>query len=189
MSHKPLRKFNLHKFKAISHAMSTYEDLNVLINHMVEGTCRTFKAKGCSVLLLDERENQLFRMASCGLSEEYKRKGPIFVVEEKQCAICTGSPVFVREVQSDPRVQYPDAAAKEGIVSMLSIPIKSREAIIGLMRIYHGELLELHEDDVDSLSVLLGHLGLVIENNGLKNFVEQVKIGMGSLPPRLLEGL
>ncbi|MCK4791190.1 MAG: GAF domain-containing protein, partial [Desulfobacteraceae bacterium] len=67
--------------------------------------------------------------------------------------------------------------------------IKSRGAIIGLMRIYHGEPLELHEDDVDSLSVLLGHLGLVIENNGLKNFVEQVKIGMGSLPPRLLEGL
>ena len=72
---------------------------------------------------------------------------------------------------------------------MLSIPIMSRDAIIGVMRIYHGEPLELHEDDIDSLTLLLKQLGLVIENKGLKNFVEQVRIGMGRLPPRLLEGL
>jgi hypothetical protein len=111
------------------------------------------------------------------------------VVKEEQCAIGTGRPVFIRRVQDDFRVQYLDAAVKEGIVSMLSIPIKSRDAIIGLMRIYHGEPLELHEDDIDSLTLLLMQLGLVIENIGLKNFVEQVKIGMGNLPPRLLEGL
>jgi signal transduction protein with GAF and PtsI domain len=189
MSHKLPRKFDFREFKAISRAISTYEDLNVLIKHLVEGTCQTFKAKGCSVLLLDERENQLFRMASCGLSERYIRKGPIFVVKEQLCAICTGSPVFTVDVKSDPRVQYPDAAVKEGIVSMLSIPIMSRDAIIGVMRIYHGEPLELHEDDIDSLTLLLKQLGLVIENKGLKNFVEQVRIGMGRLPPRLLEGL
>jgi signal transduction protein with GAF and PtsI domain len=189
MDNQLQRKFSLRKFKAISRSISTYEDLDVLINHLVEGTSRTFKAKGSSILLLDEREGQLFRISSYGLSEEYIRKGPIFVVEEKQCSICTGMPVFVREAQSDPRVQYPEAAAKEGIVSMLSIPIKSRGTIIGLIRIYHDEPLELHEDDVDSLCVLMEHLGLVIENNGLKNFVDQIKIAMGSLPPRLLEGL
>jgi signal transduction protein with GAF and PtsI domain len=185
----PMRRIDFREFKAISRAISTYEDLNVLINHLVEGACRTFKAKGCSVLLLDERENQLFRVASCGLSEKYVRKGPIFVVKEEQCAIGTGKPVFIRNVQSDSRVQYLDAAVKEGIVSMLSIPVKSRDAIIGLMRIYSGDPLELHEDDIASLILLLMQLGLVIENNGLKNFVEQVKIGMGNLPPRLLKGL
>ena len=189
MKQKRVRKFYLREFKAISHAISTYEDLNLLINHLAEGTSETFNAKGCSILLLDEREDQLFYIASYGISEEYRRKGPIFVVRETQCAICTGEPVFVEDVQKDPRVQYPEAAAKEGIVSMASIPIKCRNAIIGLLRIYHAEPCTFHKDDVDALCVLTEHLGLAIENNGLKNFLDMVKTAMGSLPVRMLDGL
>jgi hypothetical protein len=59
MNQKPERKFYLEHFRAISHAISTYEDLNVLTNHLAEGTSRRFKAKGCSIMLLDERDNQL----------------------------------------------------------------------------------------------------------------------------------
>ena len=33
MTQEPIRKFYLKEFKAISHAISTYEDLNLLINH------------------------------------------------------------------------------------------------------------------------------------------------------------
>ena len=75
MKKEPVRKFYLKEFKAISHAISTYEDLNLLIHHLAEGAGRAFKAKGCSILLLDDRENQLFRVASYGLSAEYGRKG------------------------------------------------------------------------------------------------------------------
>jgi hypothetical protein len=32
-------------------------------------------------------------------------------------------------------------------------------------------------------------LGLVIENNGLKNFLEGVKIALESLPQRMLKGM
>lgn len=189
MKKDTVRKFYLREFKAISHAISTYEDLNLLINHLAEGASRTFKAKGCSILLLDEREKQLFRVASYGLSEEYDRKGPIFVVDEKQSTIFTGKPVFVQDMQNDPRVQYPEAAMKEGIVSMLSIPIKCREAVIGILRMYLSKPWTFHEDDIDALCVLAEHLGLAIENNGLNNFLDKVKVAMGSLPVRMLDGL
>ena len=182
------RKFYLREFKAISHAISTYEDLNTLINHLTEGTSRAFEAKGCSIMLLDERENQLFHVGSYGLSEKYLRKGPV-MMENKNCAICTGKPVFIEDMQNDPFVQYPEAAAREGIASMLSIPIKHRGAIVGILRIYHGEPWVFHEEDIDSLSVLCDLLGLVIENNGLRNFLDQVKLALGSLPLRMLKGL
>jgi signal transduction protein with GAF and PtsI domain len=189
MMKEPVRKFYLKEFKAISHAISTYEDLNLLINHLAEGAGRAFKAKGCSILLLDDREKQLVRVASYGLSEEYSRKGPIFVVDESEGSIYTGKPVFIQDMQNDPRVQYPKAATKEGIVSMLSIPVKCREAVLGCLRIYHKEPPVLHEEDVDALCILTEHLGLAIENNGLNNFLDKVKIAMGSLPIRMLEGL
>jgi len=46
---------------------------------------------------------------------------------------------FIEDMQNNPLVQYPEAAAREGIVSMLSILIKCRGAVIGILRTYHGE--------------------------------------------------
>lgn len=184
MSNSPERKFYLKQFKAICYAISTYDDFNLLANHLVEGVALTFKAKGASLMVLDETENQLFRVCSYGISEEYLGKGPVFA-DRNDLALYTGKPELVKDFRKDPSVQYPDAAAREGIVSMLSIPIKSRTTPIGIIRIYHNAPLDLNEEDVDSLCILAAQLGVVIEANGLRNFVDQIKMAIESLPPRI----
>lgn len=184
MARKAERRFYLREFKAISHAISTYEDFNLLLRHLAEGATRSFKAKGCSILLLDEREKQLFHVGDYGISDEYLQKGPVFA-EQTQTAIHTGKPVFVEDMRHDPRVQYPDAAAKEGLVSMQSVPIMSRGVPIGILRIYLSEPVELHEEDVNALCVLTEQLGMVIDNNGMRNFLEKVKLALEDLPLRL----
>ncbi len=188
MEQAPVRRIYLKEFKAISRAIATYDDLNILVSHVVERICRSFEVKGCSIMLFDEREKQLFRVGSFGVSEEYLGKGPIFV-DDKYGAFESGKPVFIEDMQKDQRVQYPDAAAKENIASMLSIPIKFRGAVTGIIRIYNSEPWILHQDDLDSFCLMADYLGLVIENNGLKNFLDQVKIAMESLPLRMLKGL
>ena len=188
MEQKPKRRFYLQEFKAISHAISTYDDFNLLVNHIAEGTARSFHAKGCSIMLLDEREKQLFLVGSYGISDAYLRKGPIFV-DERYCAFFSGEPVFVEDMSTDTRIHYPEAAVKEGIASMFSVPIKYRQSIIGTIRIYQSEYGAIHDEDIDSMRILAEHLGLVIENNGLRNFVEKIKVAMESLPVRMLEGL
>ena len=172
MARKADRRFYLREFKAISHAISTYDDFNLLIRHLAEGAARSFRAKGCSILLLDEREKQLFHVGSYGISEEYLRKGPVFA-EQKQTAIYTGTPVFVEDMQHDPRVQYPEAAAKEGIVSMQSVPIMSRGVPIGILRIYLSEPVELHEEDVNALCVLTEQLAMVTGHNIPRNTIQE----------------
>jgi len=182
------RKFYLQHFRAIAHAIATYNDLNVLINHLAEGTGRRFKAKGCCILLLDDKDRQLYHVGSYGISDEYINKGPIFL-DAKHSVLHRGEPVFIANMQTDPRVQYPQAAAQEGILSMLSIPIKCRQAVIGVIRIYHDQARRIHEEDIESLCVMSELLGLVIENNGLKNFLEGVWTSLESLPPRILKGI
>lgn len=182
------RKFYLKEFKAISHAMSTYGDLNLLVHHLAEGTAKTFDAKGCCIMLFDDSENQLFVVSSYGISEDYLSKGPLFV-DNKYCAFVKGEPVFIEDIGKDPRIQYPDAAAKEGIVSLLSIPILFHGESIGIIRIYHKELKRYNEDDVDALKILAEHLGLVIEYNGLRNFLDKIETAVDSLPVRMLKSL
>lgn len=188
MSQDPQRRFDLREFKAISRAISTYEDLNILIEHFVEGITRAFKVKGAGIMLYDEVEGQLFRVASYGMSESYLNKGPVFLNDQDD-AFAKGEPVFVQDLQNDPRVQYPEAARSENIRAMLSFPIKSRQAMTGLLRIYHSESIVLHPEDVDSITILALHLGLVIQENGLRNFVQMVCGAISDLPPRLRKGL
>ena len=188
MNEGPVRRIFLREFKTISRAISSYEDFNLLIDHFAELICRSFEVKGCTIMLFDEREKELFCVSSYGISEEYLTKGPL-LVDEKYSAFFTGEPVFIEDMQNDPRVMYPEEATREGIVSMLTVPITCRKEIVGLIRIYNHEPWALHEDDLDSFCVIAEHLGLLIENNGLKNFLDRVKVAMESLPPRMLEGL
>jgi hypothetical protein len=132
-------------------------------------------------MLLDESEQKLFRVSSHGISEACLEKGPVFA-DPRECALLTGKVELVADFQNDDRVQYPQAAAAEGIVSMMSIPVKYRNTAIGLIRIYHDKPLNLHPDDVDSLCVMGCQLGVVIEANGLKNFVDQIKMAIDSCP-------
>jgi GAF domain-containing protein len=187
METSPERKFYLRHFKAISNAICNYEDLPVLFNHLVEGFSRAFKIKGCSILLYDEREKQLFHVSSYGISEAYLEKGPVFY-DEAQCAFVKGEPVFVDDLKADPRVQYPEAGLEEGFTSMASFPIKCRESILGIIRLYHSDRIVLHAEDVESILVLLRQLGIVIEHHGLKNFLDMVKGAMSYLPLRMLKG-
>ncbi len=188
MEQKPERKFHLRHFKAISLAISSYEDLTLLISHIAEGLTRTFKIKGCCIMLLDEREHRLVPVNAYGVSDAYLKKGPLFV-DEKDSSLVSGKPVFIEDMRNDPRIQYPEAAVRENIVALFSFPITCHGATIGVIRMYHSEKMTLHEEDVDTISVMAQHLGLVIENNGLKNFLGEVRIAMQSLPLRLLKGL
>ena len=180
------RKIHLEQFKMISYAISNYEDLNLLNAHIVESICKTFKIKGCSIFLYDDREKQIFRVSSHGISDEYLEKGPIYVKDGLE-EFKTGKPVVFRDFQNDPRVQYPEAAIKEGIAAMLSIPIRCKGVVLGLLKIYSADENLLHEEDQDAVCILADHLGLVIEKNGLKNFVTEIKMAVKSLPLRLLE--
>ena len=181
-------KFQFNEFKAISRSILAYEDLGLLFSHIVERICRSLKVMGCSIMLYDEREAQLFRVASFGTSEAYLNKGPLFV-DEKHNAFAANAPVFIEDFQNDPRVQYPEEAREEGIASMLSVPIRYRKAPLGLIRIYHDRVWRLNNEDLEAFSLIADYLGLVIENNGLKNFLEKVQYAMESLPLRMLKGL
>ena len=188
MRANPDRRFDLRAFKAISRAISTYEDLNILIEHFVEGITRAFKVKGAGILLYDEADGQLFHVSSYGISENYLNKGPVFLNHQDD-ALAKGEPVFVQDIRNDVRIQYPEAAAAEKIHSMLSFPIKCRDATLGMLRIYHSESIDLHADDIDSISTLALHLGLVIQENGLRNFAQMIGGTISSLPPRLRRGV
>ncbi len=187
MPDKPKRKFNLQKFRTITHAISTYEDMRLLFQHLVEGICRTFDIKGSSIMLYDESEKELFRVSNHGLSEEYLKKGSLHMDEEVEDFL-KAKTIFYSDLLNDPRVRYAESAAKEGIISMLSVPIKYKNVVVGLLKTYHADQMNIHDDDLESINVLMQQLGVVIQLNGLKNFFNKMRSIMENLPNHIAEG-
>jgi len=88
-------------------------------------------------------------------------------------------PVAIYDVNDDPRLQYPEAAKKEGIVSILSVPIMSLGNIIGALRVYTAEPWEFTLEDVNFIQAVAQVAGMAIDmcriNRGLKSSIEILK--------------
>ena len=72
-------------------------------------------------------------------------------------------PVAISDVTDDPRIQYPKAAKKEGIASILSVPIHVRGEVIGAMRVYTSKKWEFTLEDVNFVHALAQIAGTLID--------------------------
>jgi GAF domain-containing protein len=103
-----------------------------------------------------------------GLSEDYLAKGPVDVDHSPiDSEALGGTPVIIQDIGADTRFQYKEAAKREGIVSVLCVPLEVRGETIGVMRVYTGEQVTFLEDDIQFLSVLASLAALAIENANL----------------------
>ena len=75
--------------------------------------------------------------------------------------------MVITDVETDDRIQYRKEDLKEGIRSMLVVPIKARDEVIGVMRLYCAAKREFPEDLVTLVRALAHQGGLAIRNASL----------------------
>jgi GAF domain-containing protein len=119
--------------------------------------------KAAAVRLLDEKRRKMELVASYGLSDRYIHKGPV-EADKSIAEVMTGKPVCIYDVLTDPRTQYPQEAAAEGIFSILSVPVNLKNNIIGVLRVYTSTCREFSEDLISFVSTLAEQAALAIEN-------------------------
>ena len=136
-----------------------YPRLDLICKSMVN----LLELKGAGIRLLDEKTNRLELVSACGLSEEYINKGPVDADKSLARAL-GGEPHFVLDAASDPGVQYPEEARREGIVSMLAVPLKGREKVIGTMRLFTAQKKVFSQEELDFIYALAGQGAISIEN-------------------------
>jgi len=143
-----------------------------------ESVKRALGAKGCALLLFNRKTDELEVAASFGLSEEYLDKGPLSSMKSIAGSLKDG-PVAISDVADDPRIQYPEEAKKEGISSILSVPIIVGKSPIGALRVYSAEPWEATLEDVNLVQALAQISGMGLElarlYKGLKSSIEILK--------------
>jgi GAF domain-containing protein len=154
--------------------ISSSLELEEVLQSVVTSITEAMQVKACSLRLLDERSGQLEMSAVYGLSGGYLAKGPVEVEHSPlDSEALKGAPVIIPDVTTDERFQYREAARREGIVSVLCVPLEVRGKSIGVMRVYTSEACTFHQDDIQFLSVLASLSALAIDNARLYESVKQ----------------
>lgn len=150
-------------FLELASAINSSLDIKQVLNNMGEKTCKALGMKGVTIRLLNEDTNSLEMVSSYGLSEAFLSKGAVSA-EKSITAALKGETVVIEDIAKDDRLQYPEETKKEGINSMVCVPIRSRERIIGVMRLY-SECRRKYPRDFITIVEALAHTGaLAIQN-------------------------
>jgi GAF domain-containing protein len=146
----------------ITKSLSKSKDPEEIIRMTVASIQSSLGIKGCALFLINTQTKDLEIAAAAGLSDEYLNKGTVSALRSIADSLKDG-PVAVYDVSDDPRIQYPEAAQKEGIASILSVPIMVGDEAIGAIRAYTAEKWEFTLDDVNFVQALAQIAGILIE--------------------------
>jgi GAF domain-containing protein len=150
-------------FRNFARNINASLDIKQILHILTADIAETFGLKGVNIRLLNRDSGDLELVASYGLSEEFLAKGPVSADRSVTRAL-GGETVAIRDARADDRVQYPEAMKKEGVVSMLVVPIAVGSEPIGVMRLCSDVEREFPESMVILMEALAQQGGIAIQN-------------------------
>lgn len=167
----------------VARLLNSTLDSSKVSQAITECATEALQVKACSLMLLSPDRSELHHAVSHGLSESYLRKGALQVDETIQQAL-QGQSVAVLDAARDPRVQYREEASREGIASMLTVPMPLHEETIGVLRVYTSTPREFTSDEIE-FAEAIASLGAIALENARR--YESVKHNYEDLSRNLLE--
>lgn len=138
--------------------------LQEVLDKLAEAAVRIIGVKACSIRLLNEESGDLDMRSTYRLSKEYRNKGPVSKNDPVIKAAFVGEAVVLDDMRIDRRVRYQQAAAKEGLVSQLTVVMQFRNRPIGVLRLYRDRLQPFDEDDIALARAVASQCAVAITN-------------------------
>jgi hypoxanthine phosphoribosyltransferase len=153
-------------YRAVQRAVEAINSARTLkekLDTITRGTAVSMKA-GASLVLLDASRKKLMHTSSWRLPQSYLRKG-VLDTDRSLSEVLSGRPVVISDVGADSRVQYPEMAARAGIVSLLGVPVMSRGAAMGSIRVYSKEPREFTNQDIGFVTSMANLAALALDKS------------------------
>ncbi len=158
----------LEALSKISKAISSDLYLEDILRLMVVVTAEVMKSKICSLWLVDERDKALKIRATQSMSEEYLKERSLklgegvvgYVAQENR-------PMMIYNVLKEPRYKEKELARREGLVSLLSVPMCVKDKVIGVINCYTSSPHKFTKSEIEVLTTVASQAAIAIENAGL----------------------
>jgi signal transduction histidine kinase len=149
----------------IGQVINSTLEMKEVLSLIAENATKLMTMKACFIRLFDRSGKKLYIGGAYGLGQAYINtrprdfdKSPI----DKE-TIATGV-VQVLEVGDETRFEYHEDAKREGLRSVLCVPIESKNKVIGVIRVYSAEPHHFSEQEQNLLKNFANLGALAIDN-------------------------
>lgn len=159
------------KLTALSNVSRTVASdmyIEEILSLLMRLTADLMNSKICSLMLYDETKQELVLRATQSLSKEYLEKRNIKVGESVSGKVVKSKkPIVVENVRRDKLYNFPEIAKKEGLYSLLSVPLMFKGRVIGVLNSYKDHIHHFTEEEINLLSSVANQAAVAIQNTTL----------------------
>lgn len=152
----------------ISRAIASELYLEDILRLIVTVTAQAMGSNICSLMLIDEKKNELVIRATQSISEDYNKKLPLKIGEGIAGKVVQrNKPMAVKDVRKEKEYKYQDIAKKEGLCSLLCVPMALKGKVIGVINCYTSIPHDFTETEMEILATIANQAAIAIENTEL----------------------
>ncbi len=152
----------------ISKAITSDYYLEDILRLIVTVTAEALDSNICSLMLVDDKTKELVVRATQSISEEYNKKTPLKIGEGiAGKAAKENRPIAIKDVTKEKEYKYKDIAKKEGLCSLLCVPLSVKGKVIGVINCYTSKPHDFSDDEIELLTTIANQAAIAIENTEL----------------------
>lgn len=181
------KALQLETLSQVSETVASNRLIEDMLQLIVTMTAQMMNSKICSIMLLDEPSGELRIVATQSLSEQYRRKPNLRIGQSiSGRAVQERRPIIVADVMKEPEYMYPDMARKEGLCSLLCVPMMMRDKAVGVINSYTSVPHAFTSEEVKLLQAIANQAAIAIEHTTLmeKSFEMQEALQVRKLLER-----
>ena len=168
----------------VSETVTSNRLIDDILQLIVTMTAQMMNSKICSIMLLDQPTGELRIVATQSLSEQYRLKPNLKIGQSiSGRAVQERRPMIVPDVTREEDYMYPDIARKEGLCSLLSVPMLVRDKAVGVINSYTSVPHAFTGEEVKLMQAIANQSAIAIEHTTLleKSFEMQEALAVRKL--------
>ncbi len=173
---------DLSALNTIASVVSQSLDLDTVLNSALDKALEIMKANTGGILLLDEESQMLSYRVHRGLSKEYVQKMCCHLGEGIAGRVAqNGETILVEDISTDSRAAHPGLIAAEGLRVFASVPLRSKDKVLGVLNIASHKARKFSSEDIQFLDSIAPQIAIAIENAKLHQEVQRKEETRGEL--------
>lgn len=175
------RNQELAALNSVALAVSESLNLDVVLYRALEKVLQVTEAEAGEMFLLDEHTQEMVRRVHTGLFPDAFQEKTRFQIGEGFAGEVaqSGEPIVLSDLSDDPRL-VSSMLKESGFRSLVCVPLKSKNAVIGVISIASSSARRFAPEDTHLLAIMGNQIAIAIENARLHEEVQ----GMAALEER-----
>lgn len=170
------RYHDLLALSRVSAAVSALRDLDAILEVALDNVLNIMNGTIGGILLLDEQTQTLSYRVYRGVSGKYAEEMHLRLGEGIAGRVAqTGRSILLEDISLEPSAARPDLISTEGLRAFLSVPLRAKDNVLGVMNVASRMPHRFTKDDMHLLHSIGDQVGVAIEQARLYKRLDEAR--------------